>query len=54
MVMQEFQAILLAAGRGTRLPDVLRNTPKCLLPVGPYPLIWYPLNLLQQHKFQGE
>ncbi|XP_037822182.1 translation initiation factor eIF-2B subunit gamma [Lucilia sericata] len=52
MVTQEFQAVILAAGRGTRLPEVLGNTPKCLLPIGPYPLIWYPLNLLQQHNFQ--
>ncbi|TMW39559.1 hypothetical protein DOY81_015361, partial [Sarcophaga bullata] len=52
MVPQEFQAVILAAGRGTRLPEVLGNTPKCLLPIGPYPLIWYPLNLLQQHNFQ--
>lgn len=53
MVTQEFQAVVLAAGRGTRLPEVLGQTPKCLLPIGPYPLIWYPLNLLQQHNFQG-
>uniref|UniRef100_T1PIV6 Translation initiation factor eIF2B subunit gamma n=1 Tax=Musca domestica TaxID=7370 RepID=T1PIV6_MUSDO len=52
MVTQEFQAVVLAAGRGTRLPEVLGKTPKCLLPVGPYPLLWYPLNLLQTHNFQ--
>ncbi|XP_013118657.1 translation initiation factor eIF-2B subunit gamma [Stomoxys calcitrans] len=51
MVTQEFQAVVLAAGRGTRLPEVLGKTPKCLLPIGPYPLLWYPLNLLQQHNF---
>ncbi|XP_043643025.1 translation initiation factor eIF-2B subunit gamma [Drosophila teissieri] len=49
--MSEFQAVVFAAGRGTRLPEVLGDAPKCLLPVGPYPLIWYPLNLLQQHNF---
>ncbi|EDW02299.1 translation initiation factor eIF-2B subunit gamma [Drosophila grimshawi] len=47
----EFQAIVLTAGRGTRLPEVLGDAPKCLLPVGPYPLIWYPLNLLSKHNF---
>ncbi|XP_017125302.1 translation initiation factor eIF-2B subunit gamma [Drosophila elegans] len=51
MTNSEFQAVVLAAGRGTRLPEVLGDAPKCLLPVGPYPLIWYPLNLLQQHNF---
>ncbi|EDW92064.1 translation initiation factor eIF-2B subunit gamma [Drosophila yakuba] len=49
--MSEFQAVVFAAGRGTRLPEVLGDAPKCLLPVGPYPLIWYPLNMLQQHNF---
>ncbi|XP_053962413.1 translation initiation factor eIF-2B subunit gamma [Anastrepha ludens] len=52
MVTQEFQAVVLAAGRGTRLPEVLADSPKCLLPIGPYPLLWYPLNMLQQHNFQ--
>ncbi|XP_037953760.1 translation initiation factor eIF-2B subunit gamma [Teleopsis dalmanni] len=52
MVSQEFQAIVLAGGRGSRLPEVLGNAPKCLLPIGPYPLLWFPLNLLQQHNFQ--
>ncbi|XP_022223674.2 translation initiation factor eIF-2B subunit gamma [Drosophila obscura] len=47
----EFQAVVLAAGRGTRLPEVLGDAPKCLLPVGPFPLLWYPLNMLQQHNF---
>ncbi|KAH8309224.1 hypothetical protein KR059_007131 [Drosophila kikkawai] len=51
MTNSEFQAVVLAAGRGTRLPEVLGDAPKCLLPVGPYPLLWYPLNLLQQHNF---
>ncbi|XP_016992784.2 translation initiation factor eIF2B subunit gamma [Drosophila takahashii] len=51
MTNSEFQAVVFAAGRGTRLPEVLGDAPKCLLPVGPYPLVWYPLNLLQQHNF---
>ncbi|ETN59213.1 translation initiation factor eif-2b gamma subunit [Anopheles darlingi] len=51
MVQQEFQAVVLAAGKGTRLPEILEGRPKCLLPVGPYPMIWYPLNLLQRHGF---
>lgn len=51
MVSQEFQAVILAAGRGTRLPEVMGELPKCLLPIGPFPLLFYPLNLLQQHNF---
>uniref|UniRef100_A0A182M0N2 Translation initiation factor eIF2B subunit gamma n=1 Tax=Anopheles culicifacies TaxID=139723 RepID=A0A182M0N2_9DIPT len=51
MGQQEFQAIVLAAGKGTRLPEILEGRPKCLLPIGPYPMIWYPLQLLQRHGF---
>uniref|UniRef100_A0A336MTR2 Translation initiation factor eIF2B subunit gamma n=1 Tax=Culicoides sonorensis TaxID=179676 RepID=A0A336MTR2_CULSO len=52
MLPIEFQAVLLAGGRGSRFPDLTEGRPKCLLPVGPLPLIWYPLNLLQRHGFQ--
>lgn len=48
----EFQAVVLAAGRGSRLPDVGGSVPKCLLPVGPYPVIWYSLNMLERIGFQ--
>lgn len=49
----EFQAVVLAAGRGSRLPDVGGAVSKCLLPVGPYPVVWYSLNLLEKIGFQG-
>ncbi|XP_047985910.1 translation initiation factor eIF-2B subunit gamma [Leguminivora glycinivorella] len=48
----EFQAVVLAAGRGSRLPDVGGSVSKCLLPVGPYPVIWYSLHLLEKMGFQ--
>ncbi|CAH2236128.1 jg15122 [Pararge aegeria aegeria] len=48
----EFQAVVLAAGRGSRLPDVGGTVSKCLLPVGPYPVLWYSLNLLEKYGFQ--
>ncbi|KAH9629021.1 hypothetical protein HF086_007506 [Spodoptera exigua] len=48
----EFQAVVLAAGRGSRLPDVGGSVSKCLLPVGPYPVVWYSLNLLEKLGFQ--
>lgn len=51
MVPAEFQAIVLAAGCGSRFPDITNGRPKALLPVGPYPLIFYPLHLLQKHGF---
>lgn len=52
MTRTEFQAIVLAAGRGTRLPELTGDRPKCLLPIGPYPMIFYPLQMLQKHGFQ--
>lgn len=51
MGVLEFQAVILAGGRGTRMPELTSDRPKCLLPIGPYPLIWYPLNMLQNHGF---
>ncbi|KAM8838394.1 translation initiation factor eIF2B subunit gamma isoform 2-T2 [Synchiropus picturatus] len=48
----EFQAVLMAAGGGSRMTDLTYNTPKPLLPVGNRPLIWYPLNLLERVGFE--
>ncbi|XP_014363457.2 translation initiation factor eIF-2B subunit gamma [Papilio machaon] len=48
----EFQAVVLAAGKGSRLPDVGGSVSKCLLPVGPYPVLWYSLNMLEKVGFQ--
>lgn len=49
----EFQAVILAAGKGSRMPELTASKPKCLLPVGSKPLIWYPLLKLQQSGFNG-
>ncbi|CAG9773617.1 unnamed protein product [Ceutorhynchus assimilis] len=43
----EFQAVVLAAGKGSRMLEITSGHPKCLLPVGPKPLIWYTLRKLQ-------
>lgn len=50
----ELQAVLMAAGGGSRMMDLTYNTPKPLLPVGNKPLIWYPLNLLERVGFEGK
>uniref|UniRef100_A0A3B4APG6 Translation initiation factor eIF2B subunit gamma n=1 Tax=Periophthalmus magnuspinnatus TaxID=409849 RepID=A0A3B4APG6_9GOBI len=39
----ELQAVLMAAGGGSRMTDLTYNTPKPMLPVGNKPVIWYPL-----------
>ncbi len=43
------KAFLLAAGRGTRLGPLGRQTPKCLLPVGGKPLLGRWFDLLAEH-----
>uniref|UniRef100_A0A4W3ITC3 Translation initiation factor eIF2B subunit gamma n=1 Tax=Callorhinchus milii TaxID=7868 RepID=A0A4W3ITC3_CALMI len=48
----EFQAVLMAAGGGSRMMDLTSSIPKPLLPVGNKPLIWYPLNLMERLGFE--
>ncbi|XP_028833951.1 translation initiation factor eIF2B subunit gamma isoform X1 [Denticeps clupeoides] len=48
----ELQAVLMAAGGGSRMMELTYNTHKPLLPVGNKPLIWYPLNLLERVGFE--
>ncbi|XP_049602894.1 translation initiation factor eIF2B subunit gamma isoform X2 [Syngnathus scovelli] len=47
----ELQAVMMAAGGGSRMTDLTYSTPKAMLPVGNRPLIWYPLNLLERVGF---
>jgi mannose-1-phosphate guanylyltransferase len=42
------KAFLLAAGLGTRLGDLTRRTPKCLLPIAGRPLLDYWFDALEQ------
>ncbi len=48
----EFQAVVLAAGTGSRFTDLTSHKAKCLLPIGNLPMLWYPLNLLHKIGFQ--
>lgn len=49
----EFQAVVFAAGKGSRMSEITAGKPKCLLPIGPKPLVWYPLYKLQTAGFSG-
>lgn len=51
--MAEFQAVILAAGSGSRMYPLTDKIPKALLHVGNMPLIWYPVNLLEKAGFEG-
>ncbi|CAH1155856.1 unnamed protein product [Phaedon cochleariae] len=48
---EEFQAVVLAAGKGSRMSEITGGKPKCILPVGPKPLVWYCLHNLQLAGF---
>lgn len=51
-IIPEFQAVVMAAGRGSRITEITSGCPKCLLPVGNMPLLWYPLMYLKNNGFQ--
>jgi D-glycero-alpha-D-manno-heptose 1-phosphate guanylyltransferase len=40
------ECIILAGGQGTRLREVVSNTPKCLAPVGEFTFLYYLINML--------
>ena len=48
----EFQAVVMAAGTGSRFTELTSQRAKCLLPLGNLPMVWYPLNLLHRIGFQ--
>ncbi|CAI8013772.1 Translation initiation factor eIF-2B subunit gamma [Geodia barretti] len=50
--MQNCLAVILAAGRGSRMYPLSEESPKCLLPVANQPLIWYSVQLLERSGFQ--
>lgn len=50
----EFQAVVMAAGKGSRITEMTATKPKCLLPVGNKPMIYYPLKLLENAGFTGK
>uniref|UniRef100_A0A2L2YEP3 Translation initiation factor eIF2B subunit gamma n=1 Tax=Parasteatoda tepidariorum TaxID=114398 RepID=A0A2L2YEP3_PARTP len=47
----EFQAVIMAAGTGSRMRELMSSVPKCLLPVGNVPLIMCSLNILKRAGF---
>lgn len=42
----ELRGVILAGGKGSRLGELTKVTNKHLLPVGPYPMVYYPLKKL--------
>ena len=46
--------MIFAAGGGSRMYPLTEEIPKALLPVGNFPLIWYPIHQLQKYGFDGK
>ena len=44
--MKEVKALILAAGKGTRLGKLTKDWPKCMMPIGKKPLLEYWLETL--------
>uniref|UniRef100_A0A914W9F5 Translation initiation factor eIF2B subunit gamma n=1 Tax=Plectus sambesii TaxID=2011161 RepID=A0A914W9F5_9BILA len=49
MSRKEYQAVVFAAGSGSRMSELCTDIPKCLLPVANLPLFWYPLAYLDKN-----
>lgn len=54
MVASDFQAVVMAAGKGSRMTELTVDKPKCLLPIGNRPMVWYPLKMLEKAGFIGK
>jgi translation initiation factor eIF-2B subunit gamma len=44
----------MAGGRGSRMTELTSGRPKCLLPIGNKPMVWYPLQLLERTGIKGK
>ncbi|ESO92323.1 hypothetical protein LOTGIDRAFT_206598 [Lottia gigantea] len=48
----EFQAVVMAGGKGSRMTDLTSKCYKAVLPIGNRPMIWYSLNSLERAGFE--
>ncbi|XP_046390463.1 translation initiation factor eIF-2B subunit gamma [Ischnura elegans] len=52
MIPPEFQAVVMAGGKGSRMTELTACKLKCLLPICNHPMIWYPLQMLERFGFR--
>ncbi|KAF2358516.1 Nucleotidyl transferase domain [Trinorchestia longiramus] len=50
--LKAVQAVVLAAGSGSRMTTLVSSTPKCMLPIASIPMLYYPLYMLQSSGFK--
>jgi NDP-sugar pyrophosphorylase family protein len=53
-ISDEFQAVVLAGGTGSRMLTVTKDILKPLLPMANIPLFWYSLNVLAKNQIKGK
>lgn len=53
-VLPELQAVVLAAGPGSRVTDISVGRAKCLMQVANRPMLFFPLKILEQAHFKGK
>ena len=53
MSSHQLTAVVMSAGKGSRICELTANTPKCLVPVANKPIIYYPLEALIRADFNG-
>ncbi|XP_046670940.1 translation initiation factor eIF-2B subunit gamma-like [Homalodisca vitripennis] len=52
MGVTEFQGVIMAGGKGSRMTELTAKRPKCLLPIGNFPMVWYPIRLFERSGFE--
>jgi len=50
-MLQELQPVILAAGEGSKMYPLTEDMPKCLVPIGNYPMIWFVIKYLEKYGF---
>ena len=45
------KTVILAGGYGTRIRDVADNIPKPMIPIGPYPIIFHIMKLMEKKVY---
>uniref|UniRef100_A0A2P2I599 Translation initiation factor eIF2B subunit gamma n=1 Tax=Hirondellea gigas TaxID=1518452 RepID=A0A2P2I599_9CRUS len=49
--LKSVQAVVLAAGTGSRMTTLVSETHKCMLPIATIPMLYYPIHMLQRAGF---
>lgn len=48
----EIPVVILCGGKGTRIRGVSDQSPKPMVPIGPYPILWHIMKLYSAHGFR--